>query len=322
MSIDWTSPNQEPRCLWHEARLYENPQQLERAVGDFIAGGAQAGEPVLAVLPPHTIERVLGGLGELACHVRFEDMEVVGANPNCLLELYQEWIEAHDSRVRVLEEGIWPDRSYPEIVECLRHQALLNDELGSCPASILCLYDAARLAPEVLAGAELTHPSLMNADGVRRSSSRYGVPLEVYAGTHWPQEAAKPPVSKLAFDGDLHALRQSVAADPIVAKLSAERRADLVFAVNEAATKTVEYGDGECTARIWHDGNGVVTEVSSSAVLERTALGRRRPAPESLRGRGLWLVNQLCDLVELRIGRHGTSMRIHVRDRFGLSEAG
>jgi hypothetical protein len=322
VSIDWTSPEQEPRPLWHEARLYENPQQLERAIGDFIAGGAEAGEPVLAVLPPHTIERVLGGLGELARCVRFEDMEVVGGNPSCLLELYQEWIEAHHCRVRVLEEGIWPDRSYAEMVECLRHQALLNNELGSCPASILCLYDAAHLAPEVLAGAELTHPSLINADGVRRSSSRYGGPLEVYAGTHWPQEGAKPPVSKLVFDGDLHALRRSVAADPIVATLSAERRADLVFAVNEAATKTVTYGDGECTTRIWHDGNGVVTEVSSSAVLENAALGRRRPAPESLRGRGLWLVNQLCDLVELRSGRNGTSMRIHVRDRFSLSEAG
>ncbi|HEY3726130.1 MAG TPA: sensor histidine kinase [Solirubrobacteraceae bacterium] len=322
MSIHWTSPNQEPQSLRHEALLYESPDQLERAARAFIAAGANAGEPVLAVLPPHTIEELLSALGDLTCDVRFEDMEVVGRNPNCLLELYQEWIEAHDGRVRVLAEGIWPNRSYAEAVECLRHEALVNHELSSCQASILCLHDAANLAPEVLAGAELTHPSLVDGDGVRRASSRYGKPDEVYAGRHWPQEPAMPPVSELAFEGDLHALRESVAADPIVSRLSPERRADLVFAVSEAAATTVKYGDGECTARIWHDGTSVVTEVSSSSVLENAAVGRRRPPPDSLRGRGLWLINQLCDLVELRSGRNGTSMRIHVRDRLAFTQAG
>jgi anti-sigma regulatory factor (Ser/Thr protein kinase) len=322
VSIHSTSPGQGSRHLWHEALLYQNAEQFERAARHFVTAGAQAREPVLAVLPPRNIDRLLSGLGELACEVRFENMEIVGRNPNCLLELYQEWVDAHQGRVRVIAEGIWPQRSYAEAVEYLRHEALVNDELRSLEIDILCAYDAAQLAPEVLAGAELTHPSVLSGEGVRRHSCRYGTPTEVHAGQQWPQEPAKPPVSELAFEGDLHSLRQSVAADPIVARLSPERRADLVFAVNEAARQTVKHGARRCTARIWHDGTSVVTEVNSSSVLEDAAVGRRRPSPDSLRGRGLWLVNQLCDLVELRNFPGGTSMRFHVRDRLGLAGAG
>jgi len=41
--------------------------------------------------------------------------------------------------------------------------------------------------------------------------------------------------------------------------------------------------------------------------------GRRRPAADAAAGRGLWLINQLCDLVELRSGAAGTTLRMHIR---------
>jgi anti-sigma regulatory factor (Ser/Thr protein kinase) len=318
----WTSPDQERESLWHEALLYRGQSQLDRALRDFVAGGADAGEPVLAVLPTDNIDLVLGGLGDLMREVCFEDMAVVGHNPNCLLELYQEWIEGHEGRVRVVGESIWPGRTYAEMVECLRHEALVNRELGACPATILCPFDADRLEPAALAGAELTHPSLLSGDGVRRPSRRYREPEEVYSGRQWPQEPAKPPISEINFDGDLRELRESVAVDPIVARLSSERRADLVFAINEVATNTLKYDEGDCTARIWHDGTSVVTEVNSEWIVPDPAAGRRRPPPDSHRGRGLWLVNQLSDLVELRSSGGGTSLRIHVRDGFGADGAG
>ena len=39
--------------------------------------------------------------------------------------------------------------------------------------------------------------------------------------------------------------------------------------------------------------------------------GRVRRAPDS-RGHGLFLVNQVCDLVELRTGQAGTTVRMHM----------
>jgi hypothetical protein len=43
---------------------------------------------------------------------------------------------------------------------------------------------------------------------------------------------------------------------------------------------------------------------------------RRRPAPNQDGGRGLWLANQLCDLVQIRSFPSGTTVRMHMhRDR-------
>jgi hypothetical protein len=43
-------------------------------------------------------------------------------------------------------------------------------------------------------------------------------------------------------------------------------------------------------------------------------VGRRRPDHGAETGRGLWLINQVCDLVELRTGACGTTVRMHLRE--------
>ena len=40
--------------------------------------------------------------------------------------------------------------------------------------------------------------------------------------------------------------------------------------------------------------------------------GQRRPAPDATGGHGLWLVYQVCDLVELRSDASGTTIRMHM----------
>ena len=39
----------------------------------------------------------------------------------------------------------------------------------------------------------------------------------------------------------------------------------------------------------------------------------RAPSDELLGGNGLWLVNQVCDLVQARTGQAGTTTRLHLR---------
>jgi len=57
----------------------------------------------------------------------------------------------------------------------------------------------------------------------------------------------------------------------------------------------------------------VVGEVVGSGRIEDPLAGRRRPAASAVCGRGLWMVNQLCDLVELRSGPSRTTLRMHMR---------
>jgi hypothetical protein len=42
-------------------------------------------------------------------------------------------------------------------------------------------------------------------------------------------------------------------------------------------------------------------------------VGRLRPPVDSAGGRGLWLANQLCDLVQVRALDEGNVVRLYVR---------
>jgi hypothetical protein len=299
-----------PRLV-HDALLYRNRQELEGNIRDFLSDAAAADEPVLALLPSGNLEWLPDALGDLARTLRFEDVGEVGRNPNLLLSVMQEWTDTHDGRARVISEPVWPGRSWPEIVECLRHEALLNHALADAPATILCPYDAEHLDAETLAGAELTHARLVTGDGVR-PSPRYGDPKRVHMAEQWPLQTPVGPLTEHRFEGDLHAFRLAVADDPAVRPLRVERREDLVFAINEAVSNAVRHGDGHCRTRIWKSGSSVVSEVRSKTTVSDSLAGRVRPLLDATDGRGLWLINQVCDLVELRSGEDGMTLRMHV----------
>ena len=300
------------RRFLHEALLYRGHAELELAAREFVRAGAAAGEPVLAALPRTNLEWLQPALADEGANVCFRDMNDVGRNPARILPMMQAWLDQHDGRARVISEPMWPERSYAETAECLRHEALLNHALAGSSARILCPYDAEHLDGPVLEGAALTHPVLRDAAG-SRPSGRYEDPLGDSLSERWPLVDPTEPMTEHIFAGDLRSLRHAVVVDPSLESLARERRDDVVFVVNEAVTNAVRHGDGRCTARLWHDGRSVVSEVSFETHVPDVLAGRRRPLPDALSGRGLWLINQLCDLVELRTGAAGTTLRMHVR---------
>lgn len=298
--------------LLHEALMYRGRPELEDAVREFVRAGAAAGEPVLVAVPRANLKWLPAALGDDAANVRFEDMNEIGRNPACILPMIQEWLDQHDRRARVISEPMWPQRSYAETAECLRHEALLNHALQGSDATILCPYDAENLEALVLEGAELTHPQVRDAAG-SRASERYEDPLRGSVSERWPLGDPTEPMSEHSFAGDLRSLRRAIDADPSLKGVTRERREDVVFVVNEAATNAVRHGDGRCTARLWHDGRSVVSEVSFDTTVPDVLAGRVRPLSDAVDGRGLWLINQMCDLVELRTAATGTTLRMHVR---------
>ncbi len=296
----------------HEALMYRDEAEFDSAMHAFLEEAAAAGEPVLVALPGGHLARVRATLGDDAAEARFEDLEQVGRNPSCVVSIIEEWVDAHDGRARVVAEVVWPGRSYAESVEGLRHEALVNHALAASDATVMSPFDAAHLDPAILAGVEMTHPTVLEG-GRRRPSAAYRDPLTMAFGELWPLQDPAGPVSQHPLDGSLLELRHAIARDPALESLSAERRSDLVFAVNEAATNAVRHGDAACMTRIWHDGDEVVTEVSTRSGVADVMAGCRRPAADALEGRGLWLINQVCDLVELRTDPSGTTLRMHLR---------
>jgi anti-sigma regulatory factor (Ser/Thr protein kinase) len=280
----------------------------------FLADASTAGEPVLVAFPGMRLKRVRDGLQATDGAVEFQDIQESGRNPGRLFAMLESWVEGHeppDGRVRVVCEALWPGRTQPERIECLRQEALLNASMAEVPATILCSYDAAQLDEETLDGAELTHSTLLQ-EGRGRPSPRYAAVDQLALADSWPLPPPSEPVIEHPLQGSLSAWRRAVAEDPLVAGLPPERREDLVVAVNEAVINAVQQGAERCAATLWHDGEGVVAEVRTESRIENPLVGRRRPAPDARSGRGLWLIHQICDLVELRSGSTGTTVRMHV----------
>jgi anti-sigma regulatory factor (Ser/Thr protein kinase) len=301
----------------HVALLYAGERAFVDAIAAFIRDGVAAGEPALVVVSARKIELLRAELGDAADRVCFADMLEVGQNPGAIISAWDDFVRdrfAEGQRVRGVGEPIWAGRSPDEMVECHHHEALLNLAFADAPGFwLVCPYDTESLDPEVIEHASRTHPFLRE-DGAERPSSVYrGEDLcgQAFEGVLDP---APDDAYEVAFDADsLPAMRAFVAELAQDAGIEAERRDDLLLAVNELATNSVRHGGGEGVLRAWAEDRALVCEVCDSGQIEKPLTGRFRPPAGGLSGYGLWLVNQVCDLVQVRASSGGNCIRMRVR---------
>lgn len=114
------------------------------------------------------------------------------------------------------------------------------------------------------------------------------------------------------YTTDLSEVRALVRRHARQAGLPEARANDLVIAVSEAAANTVRHARSPGTLDIWHDETEIVCEIRDEGVITDPLVGQRPPVIGALAGHGLWLVRQLCDLVELLSGEDGTTIRMHM----------
>jgi anti-sigma regulatory factor (Ser/Thr protein kinase) len=124
-----------------------------------------------------------------------------------------------------------------------------------------------------------------------------------------------PTAAEMVFGAaDLRSLRHFVWAHTAPRGLPAERILDLVLAVSEVATNTVQHtAAGTGRLRLWRQDSGVTCEVRDSGHIADLLAGRLPASPASVHGRGLLIVNHLCDLVELSSSDGSTVVRMHIR---------
>jgi len=242
--------------------------------------------------------------GELA----FADMAELGRNPARIIPEVRSFADKHlGRRVRFVGEPVWPGRTPAESCEAARHEALINLAFAGVPATILCPYDASGLAGSVLAGARRTHREPA-ASGATALSWRDNLP----PACDRPLSPPRPGAEALAYDADLAPVRRLVERHARRAGLGPERTVDLVLAANEVAANTISHTDGGGVIHVWHTGDEVLCQVRDAGQITDPLAGRVRRGPDD-RGHGLWLVNKVCDLVELRTGPGGTTVRMHMR---------
>ena len=106
-------------------------------------------------------------------------------------------------------------------------------------------------------------------------------------------------------------MRAAAAAEAEAAGLDDEQIDEVVFAVNELASNSLRYGGGGGVLRIWDTPSAFICEVSDRGFIAEPLVGRYEPQVDATGGRGLWLVNHLCDLVQVRSNSTGTTIRVH-----------
>ncbi len=272
---------------------------------------------VLVAVGPERAAALSEALGDGAARVRCVDMPELGRNPARIIPVLQEFIREHageHGNALGIGEPVWPGRSAAELDECERHEALLNLAFDDGPGwHLLCSYDLDGLDDAVIEAARHTHP-LLACDGVGSGNDEYigaHEPPHPFAGT---LRAPVGTVKQLAFAcGSLARLRRLVSNWATEQALGVEPTEELVLAVDELATNSIRHGGGSGTLRCWREADVLLCEVQDAGSIAEPLVGRSRPAPESLSGRGVWLVNQLCDLVQIRSLPTGGVVRVHKR---------
>jgi anti-sigma regulatory factor (Ser/Thr protein kinase) len=271
---------------------------------------------VLVAVGPERAAALREALGASAERVCFADMRLLGRNPARIIPVWQDFVrehafDGHGDAVGI-GEPVWPGRSAAELAECERHEALLNLAFDDGPGwHLLCPYDLDGLTDEVIDAARHTHP-LHAWDGERQAEDGHtyaNEPAQPFAGD---LPDPRSPVSELAFTRqNLPQLRHAIAAWATEQALAVESTEELVLAVDELAANSIRHGGGAGTLRYWREDRLLMCEVRDAGWIHAPLVGRSRPAAEARNGRGVWLANQLCDLVQIRSTQAGSVVRVH-----------
>jgi anti-sigma regulatory factor (Ser/Thr protein kinase) len=294
----------------HQALFYRDSREYLEGIFDFINPALEGEEAVAIAVPEPRLRLLESELGDRAASIELLDMCELGRNPRRIIPAVLGMIERLAGRpLRYVGEPIWAGRSPEEIHEAARHEALINLAWPGADISVLCPYDVAALDDQVLRDAEQTHPGVVR-DRRLKASRAYG------GGTVPPgcdQPLSEPPAGALArgFElDDLGRLRAWVAEQADASGLDTDGTADLVLAINELTSNTVKHADAHGMLRFWNAPGEVIFQIEDSGHIADPLAGRRRQT-SGAGGLGLWMVNHLCDLVEVRTSADGTTIRTH-----------
>lgn len=315
MMVTPVPANAEPAEFVHPALFYRDLEEYTVGIGGFVRAALEAREPVLLAVPGPHLDALRQSLGGDADGIDCVDMRELGRNPGRILAALQGFADREPGRAaRIVGEPIWAGRSEGEILEATRHEALINTAFAGRPATILCPYDLSALPESVVADARRTHPTVIE-DGLDGVSPFYTDAAVVCADCDLPlPEPARDLILVEYAGGELAQVRERAENWVRGTGLDTARRGDFVLAVSEAAANSVAHGGGKGTLRLWNaTGGGAVAEIQDGGRLSNALAGRRRPSLTSGNGgRGLWMIHQLCDLVEVRALDTGLTLRLHV----------
>jgi hypothetical protein len=247
-------------------------------------------------------------LGPAAAEVLFVDMTELGHNPARIIPGWRRFLDecCVDRPVRGVGEPIWAGRRPAELAEAQLHEALLNVAVEpDTPLWLRCPYDMESLTEAELDEAARSHPILVEA-GVLRGSCSYGGRQHVEDLFAADLQEPDRPAGGIALPATPAEVAALVCCHARAAGLDPERSAGLSTAMRELTAAAIP----GCRLRIWTEPGALVCELSDPDPVDDPLAGRVAPADDEPDARGLWLANQLCDLVQVRSSQDGSTVRV------------
>jgi anti-sigma regulatory factor (Ser/Thr protein kinase) len=303
--------------LTHQALLYGSEEEFLTGTVPFIREGLDRGDPIRVATTSRNIGWLRVALAADARHVAFCDGSHWYQHPVRTLAALHHTVQAAapgGHRLRMIEEPMWTARTKQESKEWTRYESLVNAALAGSNAALVCTYDTRLVESDVVAEVARTHPELV-VDGGPRASLSYVDPAMFNAESDKSPLSEPPPSAlRLRFDGvcQLSTLRAFVISYVTWAGAAVQAAEQFVQAVDEVATNAIDHGGGSGVLRVWTDPQQISCEISDTGAGLRDSLAGRLPTGFTVRGRGLWMARQLCDLVELHSDPAGTTVRLHL----------
>lgn len=288
---------------------YDSIDDLLGQVSWFLEPGLARGDVAMIVVESGKTAVFRNAFGDRAEVVA---MEEVAPNPGRLISLWHDFLEdtsAPGDSVWGVGEPVYPGRRPAELMEAQIHERLLDRAFVGTRYRLMtaCPYDTGRLAPDVIEEMERTHAFILE-DGMTRDNPHFQPDGAVLAG-----DLPVPPIPEDWFTPftaiGLADMRRDLAEQARDLGVDAERIPDLLLAVNEIATNSVLYAGGGSLG-VWPDDGHMICEVRDRGYIRDELVGRRRPPADQERGRGIWLANQVSDLLQIRTVPSGTRVRI------------
>jgi hypothetical protein len=297
----------------HEAFLYAGADDFVDRAAPIVLHAVAAGDPVLIAIDSAKIELLRGRLGSASRAVTWKDIRGIGVNPARIIPLLRRFLDRHAPHRRLwgFGEPIWQGRGPAELVEAQRHEQLLNLAFADAPNfTLLCPYDTELLGAGVLREAHRCHPLIADPGGSRISVDYPG--LATISAPDLPvlPEPAEEPTEFAVGSGKAH-VRGLLEHHVFAASLGAARTDDLTLAILAVAGGMGRPGARQVVG-VWREYGSVVAELRNLRAVDDPLAGREWPPPVARAARGLWLANQVCDLVQVRSVGKGAVVRLHV----------
>ncbi|MET9464704.1 sensor histidine kinase [Streptomyces sp. NPDC006544] len=311
----FVQPERPQEGFRHELYPYLGEDAFLGGALDFIQEALDAREGVIVSVPGDREALLRAELPD-SKSVTFVDAATPGRNPGRLLAVWQDEIARHAAEGRPLRgigESAWRQARTPsEAAELRYHEWLLNLAFAQSTAWwLMCPYDTADEDPAALQALTRCHPLIRRGGSAEPN-------VDYHQDTPYAfEDLTDPcgPLDELAYTrGGLAAVRDKISTCAAEANLTGSRLSGLLLAATEVATNSIRHGGGHGTLRTWTQDSAFICEFRDAGHIENPLAGRIRPTHQGAGGRGLWLVHQLCELVEIRsTPQAGTTVRLHTR---------